>query len=177
MILFPFSHSAMEITCKTSCRSFPFVFQHLEPSLTSSPLPFTGCETEGQLLGCVGSSPLEGHRTQMQEGYRRSSENSQQLCEPPRSYITTMACKIQGGVAPWITPLFSYQSYTKNYLNYNSWQFGCIYTTATNENQRSFSTDFWGAVLLVLKWSPVTGSTPRVASKGWRSRHTDLHPI
>lgn len=100
MILFPFSHSAMEITCKTICRSFPFVFQHLEPSLTSSPLPFTGCETEGQLLGCVGSSPLEGHRTQMQEGSRRSSENSQQLCEPPRSYVTTMAGQIQGGVAP-----------------------------------------------------------------------------
>lgn len=161
MILFPFSHSAMEITCKTSCRSFPFVFQHLEPSLTSSPLPFTGCETEGQLLGCVGSSPLEGHRTQMQEGYRRSSENSQQLCEPPRSYITTMACQFQGGVAPWITPLFSYQSYTKNYLNYNSLQFGCIYTTATNEDSEKLQHRFVGSSATRIEMIPCNRQHPQ----------------
>ena len=46
------------------CRSFPFVSQHLGPTLTSSPVPFLDM---GQLLDSVGNSPVEGHELQ----YRR----------------------------------------------------------------------------------------------------------
>lgn len=114
----------------------------------------------GRKTSCwaVGNRPLVGHRTQMQGGSRRSSENSQQLCEPPEATWPLWLAKSKVGLHPHLSAL---RAYTKNHLNYNSLQFGDIYTRATNQDSERLQHWFVGSSAPSIEMIPCNTKHPQ----------------
>lgn len=150
MIFFHLYNSGMEIAYKTLSRRFPFVFQHLGPTLTPSSTPLLDVGRKAScFLPIVDTSPIEKiiklNRRQDPEGSWKTPSNS----------VSSQKLYYPYGLSDqWVGNWYSCQSFTKNYLNLSLLQFGHIYIQPQIRTPRRWGTGLWGAVLLMLKCPP-----------------------
>lgn len=157
MILFHLYNPGMEIAYKTLSRSFPFVFQHLGPTLTSSPTPLLDVGRKAScFLPIVDTSPIE-KVTEL--NCRQDPEGPQKT---PSNSVSPQKLHYPYGLSDqWVGDWYSCQSYTKNYLNHSLLQFGHIYTQPQIRTPKGWGTGLRGVVLLML--CPPWQETP----SGW----------